>query len=52
LSEALAQPEVRKRFTDQGFQVTPLTHEQFAAFIRAERAKWTKLVREVGIEPQ
>ena len=51
LSEALAQPEVRKRFTDQGFQVTPLTHEQFAAFVRAERAKWSKLVREVGIEP-
>jgi tripartite-type tricarboxylate transporter receptor subunit TctC len=52
LAEALALPETRKRFTDQGFQHTPLTHEKFAAFIRAERVKWAKLVKDVGIEPQ
>ena len=52
LSKALALPDTRKRFTDQGFQLTPLTHEKFAAFIRAERAKWSKLVKEVGIDAQ
>ena len=51
LSAVLALPDMGKRFADQGFQLTPLAHEQFAAFTRAERTKWSKLVREVGIEP-
>ena len=49
LAAALASPDTRKRLTDQGFQINPLTAEKFAAFIRAERAKWTKLVRDIGI---
>ena len=52
LFEVLALPDTRRRFADQGFQLTPLSHEKFAAFIRAERAKWSKLVKAVGIEPQ
>jgi tripartite-type tricarboxylate transporter receptor subunit TctC len=26
--------------------------EKFATYIRAERAKWAKVVKDVGIEPQ
>ena len=33
-------------------QPTPLTADKFAAFIRAERTKWAKLVKDVGIKPQ
>jgi tripartite-type tricarboxylate transporter receptor subunit TctC len=29
-----------------------MTLEQFVAFIRAERAKWAKVVKEAGIQPQ
>jgi hypothetical protein len=29
-----------------------MTAEKFAAFIRAERAKWAKVVKDVGITPQ
>jgi tripartite-type tricarboxylate transporter receptor subunit TctC len=49
---ALTLPDARKRLADQGIQLTPLTHDKFAAFIRSERAKWAKLVKDVGIKPQ
>jgi tripartite-type tricarboxylate transporter receptor subunit TctC len=52
LPAALALPDTRKRLADQGVQITPLPHDKFAAFARAERAKWAKLVKDVGITPQ
>ena len=52
LAAALALPDTRKRLADQGFQPHTMTAEQFAAFIGAERAKWAKLVKAIGIEPQ
>ena len=52
LAAALALPDTRKRLSNSGFQPHPLNPEQFAAFIRSERAKWSKLVKDVGIEPQ
>jgi tripartite-type tricarboxylate transporter receptor subunit TctC len=52
LAAALGMSDVRKRLADQGIQLTPLTHEKFGAFIRSERAKWAKLVKDVGIKPQ
>jgi tripartite-type tricarboxylate transporter receptor subunit TctC len=52
LATVLASPETTKQLADQGMQATPLMGEKFAAFIRSERAKWAKLVKDVGIEPQ
>ena len=52
LAAALTLPDARKRLTDQGVQVTPLDHDKFAAFARSERAKWAKLIKDVGIKPQ
>ena len=52
LVAALEQPEVRKQLADQGMQLTPLMGGKFAAFVRSERAKWKKVVKDVGIEPQ
>jgi tripartite-type tricarboxylate transporter receptor subunit TctC len=52
LDAALALPATLKALTDQGMQPTPLAHEKFAAFIRSERAKWAKVVKDVGIEPR
>jgi tripartite-type tricarboxylate transporter receptor subunit TctC len=48
---ALALPETKKQLADQSMQPTPLMAEKFAAFIRAERAKWAKVVKDVGIPP-
>ena len=52
LAAALALPETRKRLADQGFHPHPMPPEKFAAFIVAERAKWAKVVKSIGIEPQ
>ena len=52
LVAALGQPEVRKQLADQGMQLTPLMADKFEAFVRSERAKWAKVVKDVGIDPQ
>ncbi len=41
-------PEVRERFQAMGIEIAGNTPEQFAAFMRAETAKWGKIVRESG----
>jgi tripartite-type tricarboxylate transporter receptor subunit TctC len=52
LSAVLAAPDVQKQLADQSMQPAPLMGEKFAAFIRSERAKWAKVVQDVGIQPQ
>jgi len=47
--KALRAPEVRDRLTAQGANVVGNSPEEFAAFIRAERARWGKVVRDAGI---
>ncbi len=41
-------PEVRERFQSMGLEIVGNTPEQFAAFMRAETAKWGKIVKESG----
>ena len=48
--KALADPEVKKRFNDLGVEAVSSTPAQFAAFIRAEMDKFTKLIREANIK--
>lgn len=50
LNKALNDPVLRKRLEDQAIEVTPSTSEQFVAHVRAETEKWTKVVREAGLE--
>lgn len=48
LMRILKLPDVQQRFQDEGGEVTPITPEQFAAFINTEIAKWDKAVRASG----
>ena len=48
LAKVLSQPDVKKKIADQGGDVVVETPEQFAAFIKAETAKWGKVVKESG----
>ena len=41
-------PEVRERFQAMGIEISGNSPEQFAAFMRAETAKWGKIVKESG----
>jgi tripartite-type tricarboxylate transporter receptor subunit TctC len=45
VAKALAQPAVRERFVAQGADPGGNTPDQFAAFIRAETEKWTRVVK-------
>lgn len=50
--KVLAMSDVRQRLADQGVDVEPKDAGQFAAFIKAETAKWAKVVKDAGIQPQ
>jgi len=41
-------PDVRERMLSQGTEPAGTTPEQFAAYIRAETAKWAKVIKESG----
>ena len=49
LVRALAQPEVRDKFTSQGLDVASSTPEQFGTHIRAEIQKWGKIAKAANI---
>ena len=49
---ALADPSVRNGLASQGADPVGSTPEQHEAFNKAEIAKWIKVVREAGIQPE
>lgn len=49
LAAAIELPATRKQMADQGIQATPLFGAKFGSFIRAEQAKWSKAVKDLGI---
>jgi tripartite-type tricarboxylate transporter receptor subunit TctC len=52
LATTLAKPDTRKRITDQGFRLHVLPADKFVQFAAAERARWGKLVKDIGVAPQ
>ena len=50
--KSLAKPEVKARFDALGTDVAPMNPEQLGGFIRAEIAKWAKMAKEAGIQPE
>ena len=46
-----ALPELRSRFADLGSEVVAGTPAQFAAFLRADQARWAKVVKASGARP-
>ena len=52
VSASLIRPEVKARLAGLGLEPAPMAPEEFAEFIKKEIVKWTKEVREAGIEPQ
>ncbi|HUL92609.1 MAG TPA: tripartite tricarboxylate transporter substrate binding protein [Burkholderiales bacterium] len=45
-------PDVKKQVLDTGSEVVADTPEEFAAFVRSEGAKWTKVIRDASIKPE
>jgi tripartite-type tricarboxylate transporter receptor subunit TctC len=48
LVKVLADPAVKKKLAEQGAETYSEKPEQFAAFIRSETAKWSKVVKDSG----
>ncbi len=47
--QALSQPGTRDQFLKLGIEVVADAPEQFAEFLRAENARWGKLVKDLGL---
>ncbi|MFN7086050.1 MAG: Bug family tripartite tricarboxylate transporter substrate binding protein [Burkholderiales bacterium] len=52
IHKALATDAMKKHFADFGAEPAPMTPEAFSATVKAEIAKWGKVIREAGIKPE
>ncbi|HUL57409.1 MAG TPA: tripartite tricarboxylate transporter substrate binding protein, partial [Usitatibacter sp.] len=52
VNAVLNDPEVRKRLVAEGSEINPMTPAETAAFVKAENARWMKVVKDAGIRPQ
>lgn len=48
IAKVLERPEVQERMTAQGADIIASTPQEFAAYIKADLAKWAKVVKDSG----
>ena len=51
-AKSLAKPDVAARFSSLGTDVAPMNPGELGGFIRSETAKWAKMAKEAGIQPE
>lgn len=51
INKVLVQPDVKSRLLEAGADVTPISIDEFAAFARAESAKFLRIIQEAGLKP-
>jgi tripartite-type tricarboxylate transporter receptor subunit TctC len=51
LGKVVAMPDVRKNLSEQGADLQGGSAEDFGAFMRAESARWSAVVKQAGIKP-
>jgi len=56
LSEAvnavINDPAIAKRLVEEGAEIRVMSPQEFGSFMRAENARWVKVVKDAGIKPQ
>jgi tripartite-type tricarboxylate transporter receptor subunit TctC len=52
LAKVVDMPDVRKNLSEQGADLQGGSAEDFAAFMRAESARWSVVVKQAGIKPE
>ena len=52
LTAVLRLPEINQRFQDLVVEAAPTSREEFGQFIRAETARWAKVIKAAGIPQQ
>jgi tripartite-type tricarboxylate transporter receptor subunit TctC len=52
MKEVMGSPAVRQRMEGNGFVVPTQGRQHYAAFVKAEKARWTKVIRTAGIKAE
>jgi tripartite-type tricarboxylate transporter receptor subunit TctC len=52
IAKVAQMPDVRDKFEPAGYVMAAIGPDAAAAKVRADRAKWTQLVREAGVKPE
>jgi tripartite-type tricarboxylate transporter receptor subunit TctC len=52
INKTLGSADMKKVFVDFGAEPEPTTPEAFSSFVKAEIAKWSKVVKDAGIKPE
>jgi len=52
LVKVLAKPEVKEQMVTLGAEPSGNSPQAFAAFVKAEQARWGKLIKDLGIKPE
>jgi tripartite-type tricarboxylate transporter receptor subunit TctC len=52
LAAALSLPDIKEFMFNQGLDAAPSTPEALGAYMKAEMAKWAKVIKAAGIQPQ
>jgi tripartite-type tricarboxylate transporter receptor subunit TctC len=52
IAKFLARPSTRERLAFEGAIASGSTPEQYAAYIRSELHRWSKVVANAGIKPE
>lgn len=52
LNRIISRPDIRPRVEALGFDVAPISPEEFTAFATAQEAVWSRSIRDSGVQPQ
>jgi tripartite-type tricarboxylate transporter receptor subunit TctC len=52
INKALQVPEVRSKLLEAGAEVTPISSDEFAAFAKAESAKFLRIIKDANLKPE
>ena len=52
MAKAVRAPDVTERLAAVGYQVSTMTRDEFAAYVRKELTKWAQIVKETGAKPE
>ena len=52
VADTVNDPAIRKRLIEEGAEIRVMSPQEFGSFMRAENARWVKVVRDAGIKPQ
>ena len=52
LRRIIDNPDVKARLASVGFEAFSSTPEELGDYVRVQLAKWTKMIKDAGIEPE